>query len=104
MSEVFGLLAAIGMMFGDLLAIASIIGSGIMLLGVFTPQYKFGEIAQWSILGLVFGGLGQISIEIMQQPVKQVGIFIPLRPEQVNALLIGSSLMLIMRGFIRKNR
>ena len=104
MSEILMILAAMEMMFGDLLAIASIIGSGIMLLGAFTPRHKFGEIAQWSILGLVFGGLGQISIEITQQPAEQIGMFIPLLPEQVNTLLAGSLLMLIVCGFIRKNK
>ena len=104
MSEIVMILASIQMMFGDFFSIVSIIGSVILLFGSFTSLSKFGEIANWSILGLIVGALGQISIAVTQQPVEKIGVFIPLLPEQVNVLLMGSLLMLIARGFIRKNR
>lgn len=92
------------MIVGDFLSIISIIGSAILLFGAFTPLNKFGEIANWSILGLIFGVLGQISIAITNQPVEKIGVFIPLLPNQVNALLLGSLLLLLMRQRIRKKR
>ena len=104
MEQFLNILAAIQMIIGDFLAIGSIIGSVILLFGAFTPLNKFGEIANWSILGLIFGTLGQISISITNQPVEKIGILIPLLPNQINILLFGSLLLLIMRRFISKQR
>ena len=65
--SVFDVFASLDLTIDDILAIFSIIGSAILLLGAFVsdkPIGRFGEIANWSILGLVFGIIGQVSIAI----------------------------------------
>ena len=56
----------IGIMINDLLAILSLLGSTILLLGSFfkAPLKRYGQIADWSVLGLIFGILFQISMAV----------------------------------------
>jgi len=64
--DILNVFAMIGMVINDLLAILSVLGSVILLFGAFSkaPLKRYGKIAEWSILGLVFGGLFQISMAV----------------------------------------
>lgn len=52
--EIIAVFAMIGMFINDLLAILSVIGSAILLFGVFSkaPLRRYGKIVDWSIVGL----------------------------------------------------
>lgn len=96
--------AGIGLFVGDLFAIFSIIGSTVLFIAALVSQKpikKFGEIANWSILGLVFGGLCQISIAITDTPVTTIGLSkLPLI--LVNGLLFLSLLMVVGRFILMR--
>jgi len=102
--DILNVFAMIGMVINDLLAILSVLGSVILLFGAFSkaPLKRYGKIAEWSILGLVFGGLFQISMAVTGTTPERIGILIPMSALMVNALLSVSLLMLAGRWFIRK--
>jgi uncharacterized membrane protein len=94
----------IGMVINDLLALLSVVGSTILLFGAFSKASlkRYGKIAEWSILGLIFGGLFQISMAVTGTTPEQIGIVFRMSTLMVNALLGVSLLMLIGRWAIRK--
>lgn len=102
--EVIKVLALIGTMINDLTAILSVIGSCILLLGSFgkASVKRYGQIADWSILGLVFGWVFQISMAITNTMPERIGFVLPMSPLMVYALLIVSLLMLVGRAVIRR--
>jgi hypothetical protein len=102
--DIINVFAMIGMMINDMMAILSMVGSTILLLGAFskTPLKRYGKIADWSILGLVFGILFQVSMIITNTMPEKIGFIAPMTPLMVNALLGVSLLMLIGRWVIRK--
>jgi hypothetical protein len=105
--SVIDVFASLGQTIDDVLAIISIIGSAILLLGAFVsdkPIGRFGEIANWSILGLVFGIICQVSIAITHPSFDRVGIFIRMPYGTVNFILTLSFVMLVGRGFVLKNK
>ncbi|MBK8421777.1 hypothetical protein [Candidatus Villigracilis saccharophilus] len=104
--QLIGFFALIGMSINDLLAIFSVIGSLILFLGAFskTPLKKYGDIANYSILGLVFGALFQISMAITNTTPQKIGILIPISPALLDGLLFLSLLLLIGRWWIRKTK
>jgi len=102
--ELIKVFAMIGLVINDLLAIFSVIGSAILLFGAFSkaPLKRFGQIADWSIAGLFFGALFQISMAATGTTSEHIGVVVPMSPLMVNALLCVSLLMLIGRWLIKR--
>ncbi len=97
------LFAALGTGFDDIFAITSVIGSALLLFNAFTPARKFGKIAEASYFGLIFGALGQYAIYKTNQPMDLIG-FLQIPYKLVNALLLLSFLLLVLRWYINRNR
>lgn len=104
--ELLSIFAAIGIMFNDIFALFSVIGSFILLVGAFaskSPMRKFGRIANWSVMGLVFGVFFQISMAITHTTPDLIGMVVRMTPLMVNILLAISFLFLAGRLWIKKN-
>ena len=104
--EFLNLFAMVGIVIDDILAILSVVGSVILFLGSFSnaPLKRYGKIADWSIVGLIFGSLFQISMIVMGTVPEKVGIFFQMTPSIVNGLLTLSLLLLVGRWWVRRNR
>lgn len=102
--EILNIFAIAGTLINDMMAIFSLLGSTILLFGAFSkaPLKRYGRIADWSILGLVFGILFQISMVITSAIPEKIGFIVPMPPLMVSAILGVSLMMLIGRFFIRK--
>ena len=102
--ELLNVFAMIGMVINDLLALISLLGSLILLFGAFSkaPLKRYGKIAEWSILGLVFGGLFQISMAVTGTMPEQIGVVFRMPALMVSALLGVSLLMLVGRWGIKR--
>ena len=102
--ELINLFALIGMTINDLLAVFSVFGSVILLFGAFSkaPLKRYGNIADISILGLIFGGIFQISMTVTDTTPKLIGALLPMPALMVNALLAVSFLMLLGRWIIKR--
>jgi hypothetical protein len=102
--EIINLFAMVGMVINDLLAIFSVVGSVILLFGAFSKARlkRYGQIADWSILGLIFGGLFQISMAVTGTTPELIGIVFRMPAIMINALLGVSLLMLAGRWLIRR--
>jgi hypothetical protein len=103
--EILNIFAMVGMVIDDLLAILSVIGSSVLLIGSFsnTPLRRYGKIADWSIMGLVFGGLCQIAMVITGNVPERVGFVFRMESGMVNSLLLISLAMLVLRWWIRRS-
>ncbi len=104
--ELLNFFAGIGMVINDLLAIFSVIGSFVLLLGSFSdkPLNRYGDFANYSILGLIFGSFFQISMAITGNTLDKIGIIVPMTPVMVDGLFGSSFLLLILRWSLRRNR
>lgn len=102
--ELLNVFAMIGMVINDLLAILSVLGSIILLFGAFSkaPLKRYGKIFDWSILGLIFGGLFQISMAITGTTPELIGTVFRMPALMINALFGVSLLMLAGRWLIRR--
>jgi len=102
--ELLNIFALIGITINDLLALFSVLGSLILLFGAFSkaPLKRYGKIAEWSILGLVFGGLFQISMAVTGTMPEQIGVVFRMPALMVSALLGVSLLMLVGRWGIKR--
>lgn len=102
--ELLNIFAMIGMVINDLLALLSVLGSLILLFGAFSKARlnRYGKIANWSILGLVFGGLFQISLAVTGTMPEKIGVVFRMPALMVSALLGVSLLMLIGRWMIKR--
>ncbi len=97
------ILTGLAIGFGDLIAAASAVGSGFLVLNVFTPTRKLGKAAEASYLGLLFGALGQYAIWRTNYPV-ELSAFLKLSFNQINALLGLSFSLLILRWQLNRNQ
>jgi uncharacterized membrane protein len=99
-------LAGVGVFANDIFAIASVIGSLVLFFGAFfdTPLRRYGEIANWSLMGLVFGVIFQISMVITKTVPEKIGLLFQMTPALVTGLLGLSFLLLLGRWWIRRNR
>jgi hypothetical protein len=102
--EILNVFAMVGILINDLVAIFSVLGSTILLFGAFSkaPLKRYGQIANWSITGLTFGLLFQISMAVTGTTPEQIGFMMPMSALMVNALLGVSMLMLGGRWMIRR--
>ena len=102
--EIIEVFAMVGMMINDLMAILSLLGSTILLLGSFSkaPLKRYGRIADWSVLGLVFGIGFQVSMAVTGNIPEKIGFMVPMSPLMISAMLGISILMLVGRFVIRK--
>lgn len=96
--------AMVGVLINDALAVLSALGSFIMLLGSFgkASWKKYGRIADWSLLGLVFGWGFQIAMAVTGTIPEQIGMVFRMPALMVYALLSVSLLMVIGRIIIRR--
>ena len=97
------ILTGLAIGFGDLIAVASAIGSGVLVLNAFTPAKKLGKATEASYLGLLIGVLGQYAIWKTNYPV-EISTFLKLSFSQINNLLLLSFLLLALRWYIKRNR
>ncbi len=105
--SMLGIFAGIGIVVGDLFAILSVIGSLILFIGAIASKStmrKFGRIANWSVMGLFFGVLFQISMAITGTTPERIGAVVRMTPLVVDGLLALSFVLLIGRWWIRKNQ
>lgn len=105
--ELLSIFASIGIMFNDIFAILSLVGSFILLIGAFlskNPMRKFGRVANWSIMGLAFGMFFQISMAITKTTPELIGLLVRMSPSMVTGLFVLSFLMLMGRWWVRRNR
>ncbi len=105
--ELLNIFAGIGIVVGDLFAILSVIGSVILFIGAFTsnsPLRKFGRIANWSVMGLVFSVIFQLSMAITGTTPELIGAVVRMTPIMVDGLLILSFILLVGRGWLMRNR
>lgn len=105
--SILGIFAGIGIVVGDLFAIFSVIGSLILFIGAIasnSPMRKFGRIANWSVMGLFFGALFQLSMAFTDTTPERIGAVVRMSPLIVDALLVLSFLLLVGRWLIRRNR
>ncbi len=102
--QIINLFAMIGKVFDNLLALQSLIGSVVLLLGSFGKASirSYGKVAEWSILVLVFGLLFQASMAITHTTPESIGFLMPMSALMVDTLLGVSLLMLFGRWYIRK--
>lgn len=102
--EIFNVFAMVGMVINDLLAIFSLVGSVILLFGAFSkaPLNRYGQIANWSILGLAFGVLFQISMAVTGTTPESIGVVFSMPTLMVTAMFAVSLLMLVGRWIIRR--
>ena len=102
--EIINVFAMIGMVINDLLAILSLVGSVILLFGAFSkaPLNRYGQIATWSIMGLVFGVLFQVSMAVTGTTPENIGIIFRMPTMMVNAIFAVSLLILAGRWLIRR--
>jgi hypothetical protein len=102
--EIIEVFAMVGMMINDLMAILSLLGSAILLLGSFSkaPLKRYGRIADWSVLGLVFGIGFQASMAVTATMPEKIGFIAPMSSLMISTMLGISILMLVGRFVIRK--
>jgi hypothetical protein len=98
--ELLNFFAMIGRHINDLLAIFSVVSAFIMLFG----NYSYGDLANYSILGLLFGGLFQISMFVTGTMPARIGVIVPMTPLVVNGLFELSLLMVIARWLLGRHR
>ncbi|MCE9645280.1 MAG: hypothetical protein K8S20_04710 [Chloroflexi bacterium] len=102
--ELLNIFALIGLFIDDILATFSIVGSAVLFIAAIIskkPMKKFGQVADWSILGLAFGGFGQIAIAVTRTPAEKIG-FLQLPLLIVNGLLFISLLMVVGRFILMR--
>ena len=104
--ELLNFFAMGGMTINDLISIFSVVGSFMLLVGAFqkSSRNRFGQFADWSILGLVFGGGSQIAMAITGTTPDKIGIVIGMSPALVNGLLLFSLLMLSGGWWVKRKR
>lgn len=95
-TSLIDIFAGMGMVIDDLLAIISLIGAFIILF-MRKPDEKM---AFWAVGGLFFGAVGQICLTIKGMPAN-IGIF-QMNPGLVNALLLATLGLLILRPILRR--
>ena len=102
--EILNVFAMVGILINDLVAMLSVLGSTILLFGAFSkaPLKRYGHIANWSITGLAFGLLFQISMAVTGTTPERIGFVMPMSALMVNALMGVSMLMLGGRWLIRR--
>lgn len=102
--EIITVFAYIGMTINDMLAVFSVLGSIVLLIGVFVPLGKTGQFADWSIGGLIFGGIFQLSMVVAKVEAQYVGILIRMPSTIAISLFMLSTLLLLLRWWLKKNR
>jgi hypothetical protein len=102
--ELLNVFAIIGMVINDPLALLSVLGSLTLLIGVFSKARlsRYGKIADWSILRLVFGGVFQFSLAVTSTMPEKIGVIFRMPALMVNALLGVSLLKLISIWMIKR--
>jgi uncharacterized membrane protein YdcZ (DUF606 family) len=104
--DILNIIAKAGASVDDVLAIVSIVGSGLLFLVAFLtadPLHKFGILASGSVFGLLLGALGQFAIAYTDLKVRRIGAF-GFTPALVNELLIISFALLVVRWFLVRGR
>jgi len=96
--ELFFFFARIGRAINDLLAIFSVVSCFLLLFG----SYSYGDLGNYSLLGLFFGGLFQISMVITGTMPQRIGVFLPMTPPIVNGLFGSSLFMVILHLLLRR--
>lgn len=103
LAGLFAILGTVGTSINDLAAALSVLGSSILLLAaIFFPKIRLRDLdlfGNWSILGLMLGGLLQVCMYLSGIVPEKIGFILKLSPEMVN-LLFGISLLLLCVRFL----
>lgn len=97
--EVLHFFALIGIKINDLLAIFSVVSAFILLFG----SYSHGDLANYSMIGVAFGILFQVSMFMTGMPAR-IGVLVPMTPLLANWLFGASLFMVILRWILRRNQ
>ena len=104
------LLAGIGLLINDFLALISIFASVILLFDYSRNQDRHRKrnqkLIEWSVLGYICASIFQFAIIITDQSSQPIGIFFRFNSVIINSLLIFSLLLILVRLIlgIRNNR
>lgn len=97
--EAFYFFALIGTKINDLLAIFSVVSTFILLFG----SYSHGDLANYSLVGVAFGILFQVSMFMTGMPAR-IGVLVPMTPMLVNWLFGLSVFMVLIRLVLRRGQ
>jgi hypothetical protein len=95
-----------GNFYNDVLAIISIVGTFMMLIGSVTGTSlrRLVGIGEWSLAAVFFGVLFQIAMLVMDLASEKIGFLIPMWPVVVNLLFGMSCLFLVGYWWVRRNQ
>src|SRR5688572_4119747 len=100
--------SGIGMFINDFMSIISVFGSLILLISaIFFPNAsprKLDNFFNWSIGGLLMGGVFQVCLLITGMMPEKIGVMFRMPFNVVNALFILSFLLLLARFWVIKRR
>jgi hypothetical protein len=105
--ELLNIFAMVGMTINDLLAILSIIGSGVLFIGALVSKsrmYKFGRVAYWGVGGLVFGGFFQLAMAVTGSTPEMIGMVFRMTPLTATGLFVLSFLLIMGRLWLLRTR
>jgi len=101
--------AVSGMIFNDLLATLSMVGTLLLFLGSFSSNNisaRLVSLGEWSTAPLVFGSLFQVALYItgLAFETESIGFVIPMSTGMVNGLFAVSILLLIAHWWLKKKK
>jgi hypothetical protein len=100
----FELMATIALMVGDVCAVLSVAGSGILLLLAIVAGQRSRASEQvwwWSLGGLILGTAGLVSLVVTGNKAKQIGVFFGFSKSTIGLLLLLSLGLLVVRMVVR---
>jgi hypothetical protein len=106
MKSLFIILAVSGNFYNDVLALISIVGTFMMLLGsipgISLP--KMAAIGEWCLSAVFFGILFQVSIIATGMNPERIGFVLPMHPALVTGLFVASSLFLLCCWWLKRTQ
>jgi hypothetical protein len=97
MKTLFVILAMSGNFYNDVLALISVVGTFLMLLGSIPggPSRRLAAVSEWSLSVVFFGIVFQVSIMVTGLNPEKIGFILPMHPTLVTGLFAVSSLFLL---------
>lgn len=104
MKTLFILLALSGNFYNDVLALISVAGTFLMLIGSIPgiPLRRLAAIGEWSLSAVFFGILFQVSILVTDLNPEKIGFILPMHPAVVTGLFALSSLFLLCYWWLKR--
>jgi hypothetical protein len=104
MEALFTILAVSGNFFNDVLALVSVTGTFMMLLGSIPglSLRKVAAIGEWSLSAVFFGILFQAAIIATDMDPEKIGFVLPMHPALVTGLFALSALFLLCHWWLKR--